>query len=122
MSARKYRIEGLVTLRPAETGVFTDKASYKKGETVAISFVNASDRDIRPSGVVPFRIETQDGKVVYSPVQILILPAPIAPGQESKWEWKQTDNDGKQVPTGAYKVILTTMDPPAEYTASFQIA
>lgn len=122
----KYRIDGIVSLRPVATGVFTDKLTYSRGERVQLILVNASDQPIRPSSVVPFRVVKPDGTPVWDPIVILggetvkpqvygagalIYPPQIPPGGELRGEWDQRDNKGRPVEAGSYKVRATIIEP-----------
>jgi len=120
--SKTYKIEATVTVTKVSalvTGVRTSKSVYQVGEPVTIIFQNGETTPLDVPSVVPWKIQTETGKDVYTPVVIQILPEPMQPGETRTWDWNQKDNQSNQVVRGRYKVVLAAGR--KEYTADFEI-
>lgn len=98
--------------QPAQTN------NYRPGMTVKLRMKNIGLSEITPSNSAPWKIQTSDDKVVFSPVALQVI-IPLAPGESKGWTWDQKDNNGNQVKEGRYIVVLSCSE--GEYRCWFNI-
>lgn len=79
--------------------------NFRSGMPVQFRLRNIGSSDITLPNTAPWRIETLDGRTAFTPVAATMLVR-LAPGEAKEWQWQQEDDDGKQVSTGNYIVVL----------------
>jgi hypothetical protein len=87
----------------------TVKDTFKVSEPVGFVLVNNCGDSVVLSNSAPWRIESLNGEVVFRPISLQVL-VEVKPGESVEWIWDQRDNEGKQVSTGLYYVVMDTFN------------
>ena len=92
--------------------------NYRPGMPVQFRIKNIGIKEITLPNSAPWQIDTDNGKVVFSPVALQVTVS-LAPGETKEWNWEQKDNNGNQVEEGTYLVVLRCSE--GEYRCLFNI-
>lgn len=98
--------------QPAQTN------NYRPGMVVKFRVKSIGLKEITLPNSAPWKIQTGDGKAVFSPVALQVI-VPLAPDATKEWSWDQKDNNDTQVKEGAYILVLSCSE--GEYRCRFSI-
>jgi hypothetical protein len=99
-----------------------DKAVYKRGEKVTITFTNNGDKTVVFRDAGWYIIRNSEGRQV-APGLVFQVVSPVPPGGYATHAWYQIDFSSEvMVPPGIYTVELNTLTIPVAYLSlTFQI-
>ncbi len=99
----------LVFVEGSSISIVTEKSDFKKGEQINIRIVNSGTTSLIFSDVsYGLRITGLSGILMYSPTTQVV--STLEPGDEIKFSWDQTKNDGDSVLEGLYKISAKGVD------------
>ena len=99
--------------------VTVDQEEYQQGAPIEISFTNNSQETIKFSSDPPYIIKDSQGRIIF-PLSVLAVEVDVLPGEQKTWTWDQKDENGNQVPPGAYTVEFSITEE-TTYTTAFNI-
>ena len=100
----------LVFVEGSSISIVTEKFDFKKGEQINIRIVNSGTTSlIFPDVSYGLRITGLSGILMYSPTTVQVVST-LEPGDEIKFSWDQTKNDGDSVLEGLYKISAKGID------------
>jgi hypothetical protein len=101
--------------------VTLNKDNYEYGENVVITVFNKGIRSISLPNPAPYNIINHDsGEIVYSPIVPQVITT-LEGGRTMVFTWNQVNNEGEQVPPGAYFVEFKYLGGEA-YSGIFEIS
>ena len=100
----------LVFVEGSSISIITEKSDFKKGEQINIRLVNSGTTSLTFSDAsYGLRITGLSGILMYAPTTAQVVST-LEPGDEIKFFWDQTKNDGDSVLEGLYKISAKGVD------------
>ena len=100
----------LVFVEGSSVSIVTEKSDFKKGEQINIRIVNSGTTSLTFSDTsYGLRITGLSGILMYAPTAAQVIST-LEPGDEIKFSWDQTKNDGDSVLEGLYKISTKGVD------------
>ena len=100
----------LVFVEGSSISIVTEKSDFKKGEQINIRLVNSGTTSLTFSDAsYGLRITGLSGILMYAPTTVQVVST-LEPGDEIKFSWDQTKNDGDSVLEGLYKISVKGVD------------
>ncbi|MDH3395685.1 MAG: hypothetical protein OEL52_05970 [Nitrosopumilus sp.] len=100
----------LVFVEGSSISVVTEKSDFKKGEEIIIRIVNSGTTSLTFSDAsYGLRITGLSGILIYAPSTAQVI-SNLEPGDEIKFSWDQTKNDGDTALEGLYKISAKGVD------------
>ena len=101
----------LVFVEGSSISVVTEKSDFKKGEEINIRIVNSGTTSLTFSDIsYGLRITGLSGILMYTPIITTQVISNLEPGDEIKFSWNQTKNDGDTALEGLYKISVKGVD------------
>ena len=101
----------LVFVEGPSISVVTEKSDFKKGEEINIRIVNSGTTSLTFSDAsYGLRITGLSGILMYAPITTTQVISNLEPGDEIKFSWDQTKNDGDTALEGLYKISTKGVD------------
>jgi len=101
----------LVFVEGSSISIVTEKSDFKKGEEIIIRIVNSGTTSLTfPDVSYGLRITGLSGILMYAPIAPAQVISNLEPGDEIKFLWDQTKNDGDTVLEGLYKISAKGVD------------
>ena len=100
----------LVFVEGSSISIVTEKSDFKKGEEISIRIVNSGTTSLTFSDTsYGLRITGLSGILMYAPFTAQVISS-LEPGDEIKFSWDQTKNDGDTALEGLYKISAKGVD------------
>ena len=101
----------LVFVEGSSISIVTEKLDFKKGENINIRIINSGTTSLTFSDTsYGVKITGLSGILMYAPIITHQVVSVLEPGDEIKFLWDQTKNDGNIVLEGLYKVSVKGID------------